>query len=146
MKISKEAIFTAAGILLTIAFVFLCVTIYKKGESSITESTSKYDSLAAQFGDAELVMYDNGTASGSDVLSLISGLDSSKGYTIKVTNGKDKTASYAYAANSTSLDTAIAKAKTKSDDNYINPYASFTSTLTRDGNGVVVSVEFKQVK
>lgn len=144
MKISKEAILTAAGLLFTVALIFLCATIYKKGESTMTESTSKFDSLAAQFGDAELVLYDNGSASGSDVLSLIAGLDTSTGYCVTVTNGKNK--SYTYTASDVNLNTAISNAKNKQNDNYINPYATFESTVTRDENDVITEVVFKQVK
>lgn len=146
MKISKEAILTAAGILFTIAFIFVVAALYKKGEVSMTESAGQYDSLAAQFGNAELVMYDNGSASGSDVLNLISGLNAGKGYSISVTNGKNNTCTYAYSSESTTLDTALANARKKTHDNYINPYATFSSSLDKDENEVVTKVIFKQVK
>ena len=148
MSEGKKILLIAAGVLLTIAMIFLGVTIYNKGESTITESTSKYDSLASQFGDAELVMYDNGTASGSDVLNLLSNLDSATGYTVIVTNGKGTETTYdgAVTTGDDALDVLLANAKKKRDNAYINPYATFTSKLNKDENGVVESVEFKQVQ
>ena len=151
MSEGKRMLAGAAGILLVIAMIFIGVMVYNKGESTVSESTSKFDTFVAQFGDAELVLFENGSASGSDVLNLVSGLDSSSGYTVKVTNGKNN--AVVYSANGStvggitvSLADLIKNAKTKTHADFINPNATFTSAIEKDANGVVVQVSFTQVK
>lgn len=151
MSEGKKMLAGAAGILLVIAMIFIGVMVYNKGESTVSESTTKFDSFVSQFGDAELVLFENGSASGSDVLNLISGLDSSSGYTVTVTNGKTKTRSYASSGgvsstgSTVSLSELITEAKARNNEYYINPNATFTSSIRKDDNGVVVEVIFKQV-
>ena len=151
MSEGKKMLAGAAGILLVIAMIFIGVMVYNKGESTVSESTSKFDTFVSQFGDAELVLFENGSASGSDVLNLVSGLDSSSGYSVSVTNGKAKVRSYAASGGLSStgstvgLSALIAEAKDKTNDYYINPNATFTSSIKKDANGVVVEVIFTQV-
>ena len=149
MKQGTKMIEKVFGILLTIMLLFTGAYLYKKGEAPMADAVSDYDKLVSQFGNAELIMFENGSASGSDVLNLISGLDSSSGYTISVTNGKNNTQVYATTGDPTTSETLadlIADAKKKTDSNYINPNAVFTSSVTKDANGVVTQVEFVQVK
>jgi len=149
MEISKKVVLYSVGIVFLMAFVFIGVMVYSKGEGSTTSTMAKYDSFLEQFGNVELVMFDNGTASGSDVLKLISGLDADSGYTISVTNGESDTEVVYTAAgvDSLSLSEAVARAKKKTEkDYYINANASFTSVIEKDGNGVVTQVTFVQVK
>lgn len=153
MSEGKKMFIGAAGILLAVALIFVGVMIYNKGESSVTDAASKYDDFVSQFGDAELVMYENSTTSGSDVINLISSLDANTSYSVSVTNGASTTA-VIYTADgvkesstTTALSDAIARAKDKTKtDYYINPSATFTSTVTKDDNGVAIQVVFTQVK
>ena len=152
MSEGKKMLAGAAGILLVIAMIFIGVMVYNKGESTVSESTSKFDTFVSQFGDAELVLFENGSASGSDVLNLVSGLDSSSGYTVKVTNGKDNSVVYGASGGTTSGNTSatlaelVKNAKTKTHADFINPNATFTSSISKDANGVVTQVVFVQVK
>jgi len=151
MSEGKKMLAGAAGILLVIAMIFIGVMVYNKGESTVSESTSKFDTFVSQFGDAELVLFENGSASGSDVLNLISGLDSSSGYKVSVTNGKKKARTYSSSGgvNSLGVHTTLAglltEAKERTNEFYINPNATFTSTISKDLNGVVIEVIFTQV-
>lgn len=149
MKITREMVLYGVGIVFLMAFVFIGVMVYGKGESSSTSAMAKYDDFLEQFGNVELVMFDNGTASGSDILKLIAGLDADAGYTISVTNGEsDSEVIYtATGVDSLSLSEAVARAKKKTErDYYINANATFTSVIEKDGNGVVTQVVFSQVK
>jgi len=145
----RKIIDHSAEILFTVAIIFVMVMIFSKGNSSISNSTTKYDDFVGQFGNVELVMFDNGTASGSDVLKLIVGLDSDTEYTVSVTNGENSDA-VVYSASGVetlSLSEAVKQAKDKSNKNYyINPNATFTSSIDKDANGVVTQVIFVQEK
>lgn len=150
MSASKSFIKNAVGILIVVAVCFVAVTIYKKGNASINSSISDYDEIVSQFDNAKLKNYDNSTASGSQIVDLLKNLKEEDGVTIVVSNGyiiqhKEKAEEYSYESiheeKATVLQDVVDKTKTR---RYINPNASFASTVVYDANREISSVIFEQ--
>ncbi len=150
MSASKSFIKNAVGILIVVAVCFVAVTIYKKGNASINSSISDYDEIVSQFDNAKLKNYDNSTASGSQIVDLLKTLKEEDGVTIIVSNGytiqrKEKPQVYDFDAiheeNSTVLQDIMDKTIVS---RYINPNASFSSTVIYDANREISSVVFEQ--
>ncbi len=150
MSASKSFIKNAVGILIVVAICFVAVTIYKKGNASINSSISDYDEIVSQFDNAKLKNYDNSTASGSQIVDLLKTLKEEDGVTIVVSNGyiiqkKEDPQKYTYELiheeNSKVLQEVVDKTNVK---RYINPNASFSSTVIYDENREISSVVFEQ--
>lgn len=150
MSESKSFIKNAVGILIVVAVCFVAVTIYKKGNASINSSISDYDEIVSQFDNAKLKNYDNSTASGSQIVDLIKTLKEDDGVTIIVSNGyviqKRETAQkYDYSSINAENSTILKDVMDKTVLNrYINPNASFSSTVVYDENREISSVVFVQ--
>ena len=146
MGASKSFIKNAVGILIVVAICFVAVTIYKKGNDSINNSMKNYDEIMSQFDMMEWKKYDNATILGSQIVELLKGLESEDVVTIEVWNGVNtKGQEYTYdeikETNSTILSDIVDKTNT---EKYINPRASFVSTLEYDKNNELSKVIFKQ--
>ena len=150
MSASKSFIKNAVGILIVVAICFVAVTIYNKGNASINSSISDYDEIVSQFDNAKLKNYDNSTASGSQIVDLLKNLKEDDGVVIVVSNGytihnQKPAQEYNYKqiheTGSTVLQDIIDKTNAK---RYINPNASFTSTVIYDENREISSVVFEQ--
>ncbi len=146
MGASKSFIKNAVGILIVVAICFVAVTIYKKGNDSINNSMKNYDEIMSQFDMMEWKKYDNGTVLGSQIIELLKGLEPEDVVTIEVWNGVNtKGQEYTYdeikETNSTILSDIVDKTNT---EKYINPRASFVSTLEYDKNNELSKVIFKQ--
>lgn len=150
MSASKSFIKNAVGILIVVAVCFVAVTIYKKGNASINSSISDYDEIVSQFDNAKLKNYDNSTASGSQIVDLLKTLKEEDGVTIVVSNGytiqeKDDPQEYTYESIHASDSKVLQEVVDKTNVNkYINPNASFTSTVVYDENREISSVVFEQ--
>jgi len=150
MSESKNFIKSAVGILIVVAICFVSVTIYKKGNASISNSIRDYDEIVLQFENAKLKNYENSTATGSQIVDLIKTLKEEDGVTIVVANGytiakKEEPKEYTYQdiyASDSELLKYIADKSQKAY--YINPYASFTSGVMYDENREIYSVIFEQ--
>ncbi len=150
MSASKSFIKNAVAILIVVAICFVAVTIYKKGNASINSSISDYDEIVSQFDNAKLKIYDNSTASGSQIVDLLKTLKEEDGITIVVSNGytiqkKEDPQEYTYdsihASNSKVLQEISDKTQEKT---YINPNASFSSSVVYDANREITTVVFEQ--
>ena len=142
---SKKFLTVAAGLVLAIMFIGITFAIAGKGRTTIGETSTQYDSLMAKYTNVQLSLYDNSSASGSEIVALIKGLTEDDSYSIKVTNGTGTEKTYTYttvnAASSTVLEDISDKSETES---YINPTASFKSALSYDANGEISCVSFQQ--
>lgn len=150
MSASKSFIKNAVGILIVVAICFVAVTIYKKGNASINSSISDYDEIVSQFDNAKLKNYDNSTASGSQIIDLLKNLKEEDSVKIVVSNGyiiqKDENAQeYTYNGihdkGATILQDILDKTNSKQ---YINPNASFSSTVVYDENREISAIVFVQ--
>lgn len=148
MSASKSFIKNAVGILIVVAVCFVAVTIYKKGNASINSSISDYDEIVSQFDNAKLKNYENSTASGSQIVDLLKTLKED-GVTIEVANGyviqkggESQKYNYKLVQEQPEL---LQKIMDKTCvQNYINPNASFSSTVIYDENREISSVVFEQ--
>ena len=150
MSASKSFIKNAVGILIVVAICFVAVTIYKKGNASINSSISDYDEIVSQFDNAKLKNYDNSTASGSQIIDLLKNLKEEDGVKVIVSNGyiiqkSEEAQQYTYneihAKDSTILHDVLDKTNSL---RYINPNASFTSTVVYDENREISALIFNQ--
>ena len=150
MSASKSFIKNAVGILIVVAICFVAVTIYKKGNASINSSISDYDEIVSQFDNAKLKNYDNSTASGSQIVDLLKNLKEEDGVTIIVSNGyiiqknesaQEYTYDSLYEKNATVLQDILDKTNSR---RYINPNASFSSTVIYDENREISAIVFVQ--
>ena len=150
MSASKSFIKNAVGILIVVAICFVAVTIYKKGNASINSSISDYDEIVSQFDNAKLKNYDNSTASGSQIVDLLKNLKEEDGVTIIVSNGytiqknenaQEYTYEKIYEPGTTVLQDIIDKTNSR---RYINPNASFSSTVIYDENREISALVFVQ--
>ncbi|MCQ2538267.1 MAG: hypothetical protein MJ124_07700 [Lachnospiraceae bacterium] len=153
METAKNILLFSVGIILTVGFVAIGMTIFNKSKTSISNTNAQYDSLVSQYSDIEYALYENtgSTASGSEVRKLIKGLKEDDNIKIYVKNGAYKQ-NHTEDANQTGILFSYgAKTieemdnKTKdSGDNYINPMASFSCELKRNSNGCIESLTFTQ--
>ena len=150
MSASKSFIKNAVGILIVVAICFVAVTIYKKGNASINSSISDYDEIVSQFDNAKLKNYDNSTASGSQIIDLIKNLKEEDGVKVVVSNGyiiqKNEAAQeYTYSGIQEKDSTVLQDILDKTNSmRYINPNASFTSTVVYDENREISALVFIQ--
>lgn len=150
MSASKSFIKNAVGILIVVAICFVAVTIYKKGNASINSSISDYDEIVSQFDNAKLKNYDNSTASGSQIVDLIKTLKEEDSVTVIVSNGyimkhNKEPREYTYESLHANEDKELKEIVNKKNFlQYINPNASFSSTVVYDENREISSVVFVQ--
>lgn len=150
MSASKSFIKGAVELLIVVAICFVTVMIYKKGNASINSSMSDYDEILSQFDNINLKSFENSTASGSQIVDLIKSLQADDGVTIRVTNGysaskKLSPQEYTYASVNASDSTVLADISNRSKGpRYINPTASFASSVIYDENEIITSVVFTQ--
>ena len=93
---SKKFLIVAAGLVLAIMFIGISFAIAGKGRTTIGETSTQYDSLMEKYTNVQLSLYDNSSASGSEIISLIKGLTEDDVYSIKVTNGTGTEKTYTY--------------------------------------------------
>ena len=142
---SKKFLLVAAGLVLAIMFIGISFGIAGKGRTTIGETSTQYDSLMEKYTNVQLSLYDNSSASGSEIVALIKGLTEDDSYSIKVTNGTGTEKTYTYTMVNASDSTVLEDITDKSEKEcYINPTASFKSALTYDENGEISCVLFKQ--
>ena len=150
MSASKSFIKNAVGILIVVAICFVAVTIYKKGNASINSSISDYDEIVSQFDNAKLKNYDNSTASGSQIIDLLKNLKEEDGVKVVVSNGyiiqkNEEAQEYTYSGIHQKESTILHDILDKTNSlRYINPNASFASTVVYDENREISALIFIQ--
>ena len=119
---SKKFLITAAGLVLAIMFIGILFAIAGKGRTTIGETSTQYDSLMEKYTNVQLSLYDNSSASGSEIVSLIKGLTEDDVYSIKVTNGTGKEKTYTYETVNSDSSTVLEDITDKSEkESYIKP-------------------------
>ena len=150
METAKRILLFSVGIILTVGFIAIGMTIFNKSKTSISNTNAQYDSLVSQYSDIEYALYEStgSTASGSEVARLIKGLDDDSisiyvknGAYLKNNAGSDSSEGVKYTYTSESR--KLINDKTESE-HYINPMASFSCELKRDENGCIASLTFTQ--
>ena len=135
MEQARKILMFAVGIILTIAFVGVGVTIFKKSQSTIGDATTKYDSLISSLNN-DWSGYKEGTEiTGSELVTLLSYIP--EGYEITVKT-KEDTTGITYTTTKPYI------APTETSKEYINPKAEFACTPKSNSNGIVNSLTFTQ--
>ncbi|MBQ7637109.1 MAG: hypothetical protein IJS80_07345 [Lachnospiraceae bacterium] len=163
MDIVKKIIYFSVGIIMTVGFVVIGMSMYNKSKETIYAANSQYDDLMGHYSDIEYAMYDGSgnTASGGEIKSLINRLDD-ENVTIYVKNGsflksqsKDKegvayncSAGMVCGYDDKNMINFEEAARNISDRSmsmyYINPNATFDAKLHRDENGIIDRLTFTQ--
>ncbi len=121
---------------------------YKNGAEDVSKAADgKMSSFQQEISESDLRMYDGTSISGSEVVSVI-GRYEGKNLSVKVTTGKG-TYSYNYVLDAnnnitTGTPTGIDKARTITDNAYINPTGTFKGSILRDSNDVITGLAFVQ--
>ena len=163
MDTVKKIIYFAVGIIMTVGFIVIGMSIYNKSKDTIASANAQYDGIIARYSDIEYSVYDGSgtTASGAEVKGLISRLSDS-GITIYVKNGvylgsseKDEDGVAYNCGNGAQCgygDKNMVEFSIASDymnDRsrsmfYINSNATFDAEVHRNGNGIIDSLSFVQ--
>lgn len=150
MSESKTFIKNAVGVLIVVAICLVAVTIYKKGNVSISSSISNYDEIVSQFNNVKLTMYENATTSGAQIIELLKSLEEEDEITVVVANGytvknEESPKKYTYESIHGEEATTMAEVTNKKNKSqYINPDALFFSHIIYDENNEISSVVFEQ--
>lgn len=141
----KRFLIFAGGIVLTVILVGIYFAVSDKGVSGINNTMTQYDSTMSQYSDMTYSMLGS-TTSGSEIVDMIQDIKND-GVSIVVTNGSGQAKTYTYVSVTADSSTDLKNIKDKSmKEYYINPTASFESSVTRDVNDIITMVSFKQVK
>lgn len=151
MSNATKFLLGAVGLIVVVLLCAVIITTMNKGRGSINNSMDSYDNMVSQFDDVKFSVYADAVASGSDIINLIKNLKQSDGVQIEVIN-KTATVVYDFDATGTlkGTDTAgatytLSAISDKSIANaYVNSLASFDGSVTRDANGAISKVTFKQ--
>ena len=163
MDIVKKIIYFSVGIIMTVGFIVIGMSMYNKSKDTISSANAQYDSLMDRYADIAYAMYDGSgsTASGAEIKDLINKL-SDTNVTIYVKNGSflksgaQNTDGVAFNCSSGSLCgyddrnmVTYAEAKEYMSDRsktmfYINPNATFEAGIHRNENGLISSLSFVQ--
>lgn len=142
---SKKIVAFAIGAVLLLIWAGVSFKLANLGESDSKGTMQELDNYMSEYDNIQYKMYENATVPGSEVVWLIKNIKDD-GVKICVTNGSSSTAKeYEYDdvmyTTSTVLSDIADKAKTES---YINPNAQFESSITRDANDNITSINFVQ--
>lgn len=143
---SKKIVGFAIGAITLLVFAGLVFGLTNKGKNSSTNTMQQLDSYLAPYDNIQYALYDDSTVSGSEVMELIKNIKDD-GISIVVTNGSGNTKTYTYVSVTASGSVDVKNIKDKAvTASYINPSASFESSIVRDANDTVTAIEFKQIK
>ena len=137
-------IFLIFGVVLALAVVGVGSGMTNSGKQNAQVVQGKMDSSVQSAIEAEFTDYDGTTQKGATVVNLIKNWSNETICVEVVTNKSTTTYIYTDMNYQTKSTNTIAKALDKSDNAYINQNAEFLCTITRDTNGAVGKVQFKQ--
>lgn len=141
----KKALWIAARIVGVVLLVGIVFAITNKGVSSINNTMTQYDTKMSQYDDMAYTMLGS-TISGNEIIDMIQDIKND-GVSFVVTNGSGKPKTYNYATVMASDSTDLKNIKNKSmKEYYINPTASFETSITRDENDIITTVRFTQIR
>ena len=165
MDIVKKIIYFAVGIIMTVGFIVIGMSMYNKSKNTISSANAQYDDLMGRYADIAYALYDgtDSSASGAELKELIAKLTDESvtvyvknGAFLKGTSGNEDGVAYncsegnscGYGSGNSSrvdFETALEytgdKGKTMF---YINPNATFRASVKRDENGMIRSLIFVQ--
>ena len=100
--------------------------------ASGNRAVAKVDNINAQLEEADLTQYDGQLIQGSTLFQIVS-TNRTEGLTITVTMNGGSSVDYKYqASNESAYDDLIKNARTKGNNAYITPSATFLGAVTRN--------------
>lgn len=140
-------------LILAASAIIVCVVcgvgfyVTREGKSSVNNATSQFTSMSSSYNDVDKSMYDGLTISGTELVSLIESYSGSSDFkdgvfTIKVITLINQSSTPATSA----VYPTDAMSTKKSDTGYINPTGKFDGKVTRNENGIINNITFKQTK
>ena len=156
MATVKKILYAAITIAILILFIFIILSLFKKGDSDVNKGSEKYTEIAKDVLEADKTYYDDKVVPGQEVIDLIKRSDGEY-LSIFVENGAGH---QTYFIRKSSIDTSTGIAEiiegepskletvqsSKKNTGYINPDAKFKGKVFYDANGVVARIEFRQQK
>ncbi len=163
MDIVKKILYFSVGIIMTVGFIVIGMSMYNKSKDTISSANAQYDGIIGRYADIEYALYEGEgtTASGTEVRDLICRLKDDS-ITIYVKNGSylknpsNDEAGVAYNCSkdgrcgygntySITYETAKQNMTDRSQSMfYINPNAIFLAGVERDENGMISALSFTQ--
>ncbi len=152
MDSSLKAFLVAAGVVITC--IVLSIGFYISGEARKTAllSSNQITELNAELSERDLKKYDGLEVMGSDVLSAVLAIMSAeRDWCNKIivytnNNASGIICTYNYKKISiTAYNSLLDNIRNSSNASYINPKGKFMGSITRDENGVITELIFKQL-
>jgi hypothetical protein len=150
MSNALKFLLLAAGCGLVILLITVAVMTAKKGENDTNANLDQYSSMAGEYEDIDLKVYDGNVVMGSTIKDLIGKYAGSDYFSVKVHNGKGNTTDYirssTIASNTVTIGTASAAAVSAnpSEVSYINDSGTFLCEVLCDQNGIIACLRFDQ--
>lgn len=156
MEIALKGLILGATTVIACILVGLGFFIAREARDTTSKAAGQISKLNAEFSESDKIMYDNIPVSGSEVVNVINKFKNDD-MGIIVNTKKTKNTMYNRVLTSTTTEgiavytlgsSATTKVKDAQDINntlYINPNGQFQGEVLRDGNNVVVGIEFTQI-
>ena len=153
MATVKKILYAAITIAILILFIFIILSLFKKGDSDVNKGSEKYTEIAKDIMEADKSYYDGKVLSGQEVIEAIKRFKDEEYFTIAVTNGKGNTGCFIKVSSIVSGEVTFSETaplelsgtqSSKSHPNYINPDAKFKGKVYKDKNDVIVRIDFTQ--
>ncbi len=149
-----KTVMIAAGIVITLIVVTIAFFILNQGKNTISAGVSKVDKMNNQMAESDITMYDGLEVSGTDVVNAINKFKSDKTrLAVYVETGKNTAGGGTwYLYNGNTIDSLSSSSSNLSDatdptknSTYVTPNGRFKGTVTRDSNGTIAVLSFKQL-
>lgn len=132
---ARKALYMAVGVFFALIIITMGITYYNKTRPVMDNSSNKLDTMATQLDAIDYKSFDGTTVSGSEVVSCIN-TKASDNITVNVKTSSNSSGK-SYNSGSYNI-------KDISDNNFVEPTASFASELKKTDNGTVTGIEFEQ--
>ncbi len=131
MSVTKEFMLFAAGLLLTVSFIFIALNVYKSTKGMGEKVLSYQERELRRIEEYRLLQYDGMTVNGNKVLNYLKYAAYEYGESLRFrVTAYGKTSEF-----SSGDDEAIGKLSEVSDDLYINPFKNYRVAVSKDRNG-----------
>ncbi len=138
------------AVVVIIALVLSAISLYmvSRSKSTINDGNTQYSELMSDYSEINATIYDGLYVSGDKVIDVIKDCAEKLDQGVQVmTIMKSQTEAGAGGkADEYKTSDAYAEKKfKKSDAEYINPSGTFVGSVNKNGNGMVISILFKQI-
>ncbi len=138
------------AVVVIIALVLSAISLYmvSRSKSTINDGNTQYSELMSDYSEINATIYDGLYVSGDKVIDVIKDCAEKLDQGVQVmTIMKSQTEAGAggKADEYKTSDAYVEKKFKKSDAEYINPSGTFVGSVNKNGNGMVISILFKQI-